>query len=372
MKILLLITGLGLGGAEKVVTSLADQLFEAGHQVKIAYLRGEIEVRPQHPEIELISLGLNSMANFSQSARQFAQLMQQFQPDVVHAHMFHAILFARLLRRSAQIPYLICTAHSKAIGGKARQWLYRLTDRLSDLNTNVSQEATDFFVAQKAFGAAKSTAKSTAVSNGIDTQKFQFSASAHQQLRSQFGFSDDIPVLMAVGRLMQAKDYPNLIQAFRLLLNTQPKAQLLIVGDGVQRTELEQQVQQLGLSTQIHFLGVRHDIAELLSAADLFVLSSAWEGFGLVVAEAMSCERVVVATDCGGVKEVLGELEWLVPPQNAEMLSKKLVQALQLSTEQKAQLGQQHRQRIQQHYSMQSMLQQWLALYHLSTERTAS
>ncbi|WP_151778014.1 glycosyltransferase [Acinetobacter brisouii] len=368
MKILLLITGLGLGGAEKVVTSLADQLFEAGHQVKIAYLRGEIEVRPQHPEIELISLGLNSMANFSHSARHFAQLMQQFQPDVVHAHMFHAILFARLLRRSAQIPYLICTAHSKAIGGKARQWLYRLTDGLSDLNTNVSQEATDFFVAQKAFSAVKSTA----VSNGIDTQKFQFSASARQQLRSQFGFSDDIPVLMAVGRLMQAKDYPNLIQAFRLLLNTQPKAQLLIVGDGVQRTELEQQVQQLGLSTQIHFLGVRHDIAELLSAADLFVLSSAWEGFGLVVAEAMSCERVVVATDCGGVKEVLGEPEWLVPPQNAEMLSKKLVQALQLSTEQKAQLGQQHRQRIQQHYSMQSMLQQWLALYHLSTERTAS
>ena len=75
MKILLLITGLGLGGAEKVVTSLADQLFEAGHQVKIAYLRGEIEDRPQHAEIELISLGLNSMANFSQSARQFAQLM---------------------------------------------------------------------------------------------------------------------------------------------------------------------------------------------------------------------------------------------------------------------------------------------------------
>ena len=78
MKILLLITGLGLGGAEKVVTSLADQLFEVGHQVKIAYLRGEIEVQPQHPEIELIQLGLNSLANFSQSAQRFAQIMQQF------------------------------------------------------------------------------------------------------------------------------------------------------------------------------------------------------------------------------------------------------------------------------------------------------
>lgn len=366
MKILLLITGLGLGGAEKVVTSLADQLVEVGHQVKIAYLRGEITVRPQHADIELLDLGLTSLSNFAQSRQRFIKLMQQFQPDIVHAHMFHAILFARLLRQQAKIPYLISTAHSKAIGGKARQWLYRLTDAKSDLNTNVSEEATAFFIEQKAFGKQHSTT----VTNGIDTQKFQYAAQTRQQLRQQFALSADTPVLMAVGRLMEAKDYPNLIQAFQQLQTTTPSAQLFIVGEGVLRKALEQQVQQLGLQQQIHFLGARSDVPALLSMADVFVLSSAWEGFGLVVAEAMSCERVVIATDCGGVSEVLGQPEWLVPPQNAEMLSKKMLKAVQLSTHEKAQLGQHNRQRVIEQYSMQHMLEHWLALYNVGRKST--
>lgn len=365
MKILLLITGLGLGGAEKVVTSLADQLVISGHQVKIAYLRGQIDVRPQHAEIELIDLGLNSFPNFTQSRQRFIELMQQFQPDVVHAHMFHAILFARLLRKRAKIPYLISTAHSKVIGGKARQWLYRLTDARSDLNTNVSEEATAFFIEQKAF----SEQHSTTVTNGIDTQKFQYNSQLRQQFRQQFSLNDDTPVFMAVGRLMEAKDYPNLIRAFQQLQTTKSSAQLFIVGDGVQRNHLEQQVRQLGLQQQIHFLGARQDIPALLSMVDVFVLSSAWEGFGLVVAEAMSCERVVIATDCGGVREVLAQSEWLVPPENSEMLSKKMLNAVQLSAHEKAQLGQQNRQRVIEHYSMQKMLEHWLALYNTGIKR---
>ncbi|MEB3767357.1 glycosyltransferase [Acinetobacter sp. MD2] len=359
MKILFLITGLGLGGAEKVVTNLADQLFLAGHQVKIAYLKGEVIVRPEQSAIELIDLGFHGIANVMHSRQAMKQLLQRFQPDVVHAHMFHAIIFARLLRTNLQIPYLISTAHSKAIGGQLRQFLYRMTDRLSDINTNVSEEATAFFIAQKAFSAKKSIA----VSNGIDTQKFQFSALARQQLRHSFSLTDDTPVLMAVGRLMAAKDYPNLIAAFALLQTKFSQAQLFIVGDGEQRSQLQQQAQQLGLASNIHFLGARQDVAELLSMADVFVLASAWEGFGLVVAEAMSCERVVVATDCGGVKEVLAQPEWLVEVQNTEMLSSSLEKALQLSKDQSAQLGKQNRQRIIAQYSMQQMLQQWLALY---------
>ncbi|MEB3754422.1 glycosyltransferase [Acinetobacter sp. MD2(2019)] len=359
MKILFLITGLGLGGAEKVVTSLADQLFLAGHQVKIAYLKGEVIVRPEQDDIELIDLGFHGITNLMHSLQAMKQLLQRFQPDVVHAHMFHAIVFARLLRTHLQIPYLISTAHSKAIGGQLRKFLYRLSDRFSDLNTNVSEEATAFFVAQNAFSATKSVS----VTNGIDTQKFQFSPQIRQQMRQQFQLMDNVPVFMAVGRLNPAKDYPNLIAAFALLHAKHPQAKLFIVGEGEQRSGLEQQVHKLGLQNQIHFLGARPDVNALLSMADVFVLASAWEGFGLVVAEAMSCERVVVATDCGGVKEVLAQPEWLVEPQNTQMLHKKMENALQLSENEKAQLGQKNRQRVIAQYSMQHMLQQWLALY---------
>ncbi|MFT4019917.1 MAG: glycosyltransferase [Acinetobacter sp.] len=360
MKVLLLSTGLGLGGAEKIVTSLADQLFVTGHEVKIAYLTGEIELRPQHTEIELISLQLDSLRKLVKSIFMLKKLIQKFQPDVVHAHMFHAILLARLARKYIGFPRLICTAHSKAVGGKVRQFLYRITDAASDINSNVSEEATQHFIQQHAFRADNAYT----VSNGIDTEKFQFSKQARLRLRQQFSLSDTTPVLIAVGRLMEAKDYPNLIQAFAKVHTTVSQAQLFIVGEGNLRPQLQQLVQSLRLQQQIHFLGVRHDIADLLSMADLFVLSSAWEGFGLVVAEAMSCQRIVIATDCGGVKEVLGDAAWLVEPANAQMLGNKIVQGIQLSTEQRKQLGQQHRQRIVQYYAVAVMVEQWLKLYN--------
>src|SRR5690606_23776011 len=95
-----------------------------------------------------------------------------------------------------------------------------------------------------------------------------------------------------------------------------------------------------------------HDVPRLMSAADVFVLSSAWEGFGLVAAEAMACERVVVATDCGGVREVVGEAGYLVPTRNSQALAAALTNAISLSIAEKSRLGRRARQRVEAHYSL--------------------
>ena len=353
MKILFVITGLGLGGAEQVVVTLANQLMAKGHQVKIAYLRGDVIVRP-HQNVELIHLGFDGIKNFIKACKNLKKIIQEFKPDVVHAHLFHACLLARLVRITQPMPRLVCTAHSKAIGGKARAWLYRVTDDLSDINTNVSEEATAYFIEQKVFLKQRSCT----VTNGIDTQKFKFEPNQRIELRQKFGLTNET-VFMAVGRFNEAKDYPNLIDAF-LQLKQQNTIKLYIIGDGKLRSQLEAKIQG---HSNITLLGARDDVAQLLCMSDIFVLSSAWEGFGLVVAEAMSCERVVVATDCGGVKEVLDQPEWLVLPQNSKLLSEKMQQAVQLSTQQKQQIGQQNRERIIKHYSIERMLNQWLEIY---------
>ena len=96
MKILYLITGLGGGGAEKVVADLADQMSQRGHLVKIAYLKGEVVVRPENNEIELVYLGLESIKQSTFAYKKYKNLLQTFKPDVVHAHMVHANIFARL------------------------------------------------------------------------------------------------------------------------------------------------------------------------------------------------------------------------------------------------------------------------------------
>lgn len=116
MKILYVITGLGLGGAEKVVCDLADQMVKNGHTVKIAYLTGGKLVTPKSSDIEIIYLALNGINSFISASVKYRKLLKKFQPDVVHAHMVHANIFARLCRFFVKIPRLICTAHSNKIG----------------------------------------------------------------------------------------------------------------------------------------------------------------------------------------------------------------------------------------------------------------
>ncbi len=109
---------------------------------------------------------------------------------------------------------------------------------------------------------------------------------------------------------------------------------------------------------------MRHDIPALMSACDIFVLSSSWEGFGLVVAEAMATERVVVATDCGGVSEVVGSEGFLVEHSNSVLLTQALVRALSLSNEERTNLGVNARKRIVDNYSLSANVDTYLKLYN--------
>ena len=139
--------------------------------------------------------------------------------------------------------------------------------------------------------------------------------------------------------------------------------QLCIAGDGVIRNYLEGLVLQLGIADRVRFLGVRYDVSQLMSAADVFVLSSFSEGFGLVVAEAMACERVVVATDCGGVGEVLSKMGYLVKPKDSDALTQSLQLAIKLTADQRRKLGSAARQRVIDNFSLKTMVEQWMQLY---------
>lgn len=362
MKLLYVITGLGGGGAEKVVVDLAERMHALGHQVKIAYLKGEIVVRPQNSAIELVYLGLEHLSSGHHAYKNYKALIGNFKPDVVHAHMVHANIFTRLARIFTAVPKLICTAHSNNEGGKLRMLAYRLTDSHSELLTNVSQAAVDNFIA---LGAATKN-RIQLVYNGIDLNKFQHDTSAQQQIRAELHLGADPLLFVAVGRLHEAKDYPNLLAAFALFLANHPadqQAHLAIAGEGEQRQHLEKQIEQLQLQAHVTLLGRRNDIVKLMSAADVFVLSSSFEGFGLVVAEAMACQTYVVATDCGGVREVMGGYGCLCPRQNSIALAEAMQYAIQLSSEQRMLNNQQADQYVQQHFNLDQIIQQWLVIY---------
>lgn len=359
MKIAFFISGLGMGGAEKVVTSIADLLVEKGNEVLIVYLTGKAVVLPVNSEVRVMGLELKSFEGLAFAYFKLRQILLDFKPDVLHSHMFHANILARLLRLSIPIPRLISTAHSIKEGGRLRMLAYRLTDPMTDISTNVSQEAVDVFIEQK----AARPGRMIAIHNGISTDDFFYDEELERSERKKLNLDYNLPVLLAVGRISEPKDYPNLLHAFAHILSNDISGYLLIAGDGPLKNSMEALAATLCPPENVHFLGIHSNIPELMLACDVFVLSSAWEGFGLVVAEAMASERVVVATDCGGVREVLGNTGFLVPPRDSSALSSAIMTALELPIKERRRLGRLARERIKSLYSIDSALVKWLSLY---------
>lgn len=362
-----MITSLGVGGAERQVVDIARRMAK-DHEVCICYLTGEQAFSVQDALIRIEGLGMHKrVVSFFSGFLKLRSIVREFRPDIVHSHMVHANIFARLLRLSVRFPVLICSAHNTFEGGRLRMLTYRLTDRLADLTTNVSQEAVEAFEAKGA--VLKGTM--LVVHNGIDTDAFRFDAQERMQLRRSHGIGDSELLILSVGRLVAAKDFPNLLEAYSLLKKDGTVARLWIVGEGSDRSSLCKLAEKLGLQDDVSFLGIRHDIASLYNAADLYVLSSAWEGFGLVVAEAMATERVVVATDCGGVRQVVGASGFLVPPRNPELLAQCIYSALELSENDKAILGSGARARVIENFSLARTVARWQFIYEsLSADRS--
>lgn len=359
MKILLVIIGLGMGGAEHVVSNLADELTKLGHKVKIAYLTGEVLVSPKNPDVELISIEMKGAKDFAKAYIKLRGLVKKFKPDVVHSHMLHANIISRLLRLSIHIPNIVSTAHNVDEGGKIPMLAYRLTDRLSNISTNVSEQAVGEFIKK---GAVKA-GRMIAIPNGINTNEFYFDYSFRKEKRAEL-FVEDKKLILCVGRLDKQKDYPNLFSAVSLLKDKRKDFKVVIAGDGPHKRSLRKLIESMDLQEHIVLLGIRRDIRELMSASDIFVLPSAWEGFGLVVAEAMACERYVIATDCGGVNEVVGQCGVLINKKDHIALADKLTQALDMSIEQRREIGKLARKHIINNYSLNTNVESYLKLYN--------
>jgi glycosyltransferase involved in cell wall biosynthesis len=283
-------------------------------------------------------------------ARRF---LREFCPDVIHSHSFHANILARLLRLFVPSAKILTTVHNVYEGGRMRMLAYRLTDSLACRTTAVSNAAADRFVRLKAVSAGKCVV----LLNGIDCDEFAPSAERRNQMRQEMGAGNRF-VWLAAGRLVAAKDYPNLLRAFKLVPGEFPDANLWIAGEPVSGIVVEQD-----LVDRVRLLGLRRDMPALFDAADGFVSSSAWEGMPLVVGEAMAMEKPVVATDAGGTRELVGDAGIIVSAGNSDALAAAMADVMRRSAEQRQTLGQAARDRITGAFSMGARADEWEALY---------
>jgi glycosyltransferase involved in cell wall biosynthesis len=239
---------------------------------------------------------------------------RRFGPDVVHSHTLPANFACRAARAVQPMPVLISSAHNLTEGGAARMAFYRITDGLADVTTNCSVSAVERYVRIGAVPAHRIRY----VPNGIDTQRFAPDPSVRERVRAELGIGSGF-VWIAVGRMTEQKDWPTLLDAAGRALAGDDH--LLVVGTG----ELEEQVRErvAALGERARWLGVRTDVADLLRAADGYVLSSRWEGLPIVLLEAAASGLPIVATRVGGNAQVVldGSTGWLVEPGDPAALA---------------------------------------------------
>jgi len=356
MKILYVITGLGQGGAERVVCDLADAMFKRGHKVKIVYLTGEIITRPVNEEIELMSIGLTSAVKLPKAYLILSKIIKSFKPDIIHTHMVHANILTRLIRITTPMKKLISTAHSSNEGGALRMLSYRITHNLADLTTNVSDTAVHTFEENH---AVPKNGMLT-VYNGINFDNFTYEPEAKVTIIKELNLSVDTKIILAVGRFSAPKNYHNLLNAIKAIkdkLNI--PFVLLIAGDGELRDEIEQSIKELDISNNVILLGRRNDVPTLMSACDVFVLSSDYEGLPTVLIEALACQAQIVSTDVSGVHEIVDVYGKIVPTKDPISLSNSIREILQ-DTKRNT-LGQKYAKRK---LDINIISEKWLAIYN--------
>ena len=287
MKVLHVITVLGVGGTELQLRSLVQH---SRHECEVVTLfnPGPVAAMLLADGVKVHDLGMTSNKQISVLPRLW-RMMRNGRYDVVHAHHYRSQVYARPAARLARVPVVISTEHSIGethLDGKHRitpgvRALYLGTELFSDMTIAVSQVVRDRLVS---WGVPER--KLTVIPNGIDLGRVAFDVTRGKQIRDEFGIGTDEYVIGVLGRLDVNKQVNLVIEAAAPLLR--PGVTLLIVGKGDESTHLEDMAGRCCVADHVVFAGERHDVGAMLSAMDLLVAPSREETFGLSVVEALA------------------------------------------------------------------------------------
>ena len=345
-----------VGGGEVSLLTLLEGLDRARWSpIAVVPSEGAVAVRCRELEIPTHVIPLPTMRRprpaLFRSVMALRALIRSTGPSLLHANGSRAMFYAGLAGRLSGRPVL---------------WHVRVADRDPLLDRVLVRLAHTIVVNSHAVArrfAWLGSEKVRCIYNGVDLERF---SPRHPPLplRRALGLPEDGPVVVSVGRFVAFKGYRYLLEAARQVEKRAPGVHWVLVGDGELRGELEQLCQNLGMEAQVHFTGWREDTPDILALANLFVLPSLGEHFGRVLIEAMAMGKAVVATDAGGVPEIVdhGKTGLLVPPANPEAIADAVLTLL-ADPARSAQLGAASRRRAEAEFSLTHHVQAIEALY---------
>lgn len=365
VRVLYLITELGFGGAERVVQGVAQSLARrGGYEVSAACLfhPGPVAQELEANGVDVFDLGMRSKLDVSAVLR-LGSLLNQLRPDVLHSHLFHANVMARVVGRWRKVPIVVTSEHNMEVESGLRRTINRLTSPLSSQVVACSAPVADFTVNR--IGIRRD--KVAVVTNGVDTRWFSRKATDNTIPRSQemeLGLVPGSPLLVTVAGLRPEKALQNLVEAVALLRRDGRGVSAAIIGEGTQRAEIQGRIDDLALGESVHLLGQLDDPRPVLKKADIFVLPSSAEGLPIALLEAMAMELPSVVTDVGGIRRAIedGVTGVLVEPSSPKALA-EAIGALLDNEELRRSMGRRARERVELEFSIDAMVEDTIDLY---------
>ena len=371
-RVVYLITDLDIGGAERSLFQLATRLPRDEFSIEVITLTGGGRVAKWLKEggIPVTSLDIKRGWGLAAVFR-LRRWLKNLRPDILHTFLFHANIMGRVAAAGLGVGAVISSVRVAERRFKWHLALDWLSSPLMNLEVCVSEGVRRFTETR----AKIPKRKLTVIPNGVDLAEFEEkdlgapiqatrTGRRPSDIRSSLHLSPDAPLILTIGRLDRQKGISFFLQAAREILQEFPQARFLIVGRGPDEGKLISLTRNLGIKKAVRFLGFRDDVPEVLAAADIFVLASLWEGMPNVVLEAMASGKPVVGTQVEGTEELVipGETGFLVPPADAKALARDICRLMRES-DLARRMGQAARKRIQEHYTVQTMVERYAQLY---------
>ena len=323
-----IITTIERGGAENQLFTLVKTQRDHDHKVEVAYIKGNPELKSLFEEIDVIVHDLSSYPNFLLQIFALRNILNKSTPNVAHAHLPRAELILKLSTLHMKIRRVYTRHNQEAFFPNRPKCISNFLSRFVSMNAYagiaISHAVRRYCVAR---GEIHDESRFSTIHYGFEPGSVY---SSENKKEPRLG-----NIACTVSRLVAQKDLPTMIAGFKQYIASDERAgELQIIGEGPLKEELILLVAELGLSNRIKFLGRSSDVESLMLESSIFILSSRYEGFGLVLLEALNCKLPIIATRSEAVVEVLGtDYPYLFEIGNSKELAAKLTEIADVDLE---------------------------------------
>ena len=358
LKIVHIITGLQIGGAEMMLCRLLEAMDSTAFSCHVVCLgpRGPLAERVEKSGATLTCLGIGNIFSLASGSWRLVSYLRKMRPDAVHTWMYHADLLGGLAAKfgGRRPPVAWSLHHSHAAGGMKRstQLIVHLLARLSRwIPQSIVSCSQASMEAHQNLGYDSS--KFDLIFNGADASVFQPDSEARASLRAELGISEQAPLIGFVGRNVPVKDLPTFVKAAALTLRVRPDAHFLLCGPQMEAPAIP----------NVHILPFRPDVHRIYPSLDLLALTSLSEACPMALIEAMACGVPCTSTAVGDAAYIIDDPAAISPVGDAEAIAQAWLARLASNEIQRNQIASAVRQRAQALFSLETCVHRYQTLY---------